>query len=55
MPRGIRPPIAAEPARLLQEIDDLPHFVLGFVDAGDVIERDRHVLRIDRPHFLERR
>ena len=44
-----------EPRRLLEEIDDLAHLVLGFVDAGDVLERDRHVLRVDRPHFLERR
>ena len=30
-----------EAPRLAKEVDDLLHFLLGFVDAGDVVERDR--------------
>ena len=30
-PFGMRPPIGGEPLRLAQEIDDLLHFLLGFV------------------------
>ena len=39
MPRGIRPPMNRR-ARILQELDDLTHLVLRFVDAGNV--RKRH-------------
>ena len=39
MPRGIRPPIDAKRAGLLEEVDDLTHFVLGFVHASDIVER----------------
>ena len=51
----MRPPIDCEALRVLEEVDDLLDLVLRFVDAGDVRERDRHELRVDRPRFLERR
>ena len=44
-----------EPAGVLQEIDDLPDLVLGFVHARHVVEGDRDVVGIDGPHLLERR
>ena len=44
-----------EPRRVLQEVDDLADLVLGFVHAGDVLERDGDFLRVDGPRLLERR
>ena len=41
----MRPPMAAKRPGSLQEIDDFLDFVLGFVDARDVLERD-HVLAL---------
>ena len=43
-----------ELGRLLQELDDLGHLVLRLVHAGDVLERDGHLLRIDGARLLER-
>ena len=40
-PFGMRPPIADEPFRLAQEVDDLLDLLLGLVDAGDVGEGHR--------------
>ena len=48
MPRGIRPPIDAKRRGLLQEVDDLADLVLRLVHARDVLERDGHLLRVDR-------
>ena len=42
-----------EARRLLQEVDDLLHFVLGLVHAGDIAERDRDPFRIDGLQLLE--
>jgi hypothetical protein len=38
---------------MLEEVDDLLHLVLGFVHAGDILERHRHLLGIDGARLLE--
>src|SRR3982074_2060520 len=39
-PFGMRPPSPPSAARTFQEVHDFPQFVLGFIDAGDVVECD---------------
>ena len=39
-PFGILPPSFWNLRRVLEEVDDLAHFLLGFFDARDIRERD---------------
>ena len=43
----MRPPSLAYLLRGPEEVDDLGELGLGFVDPGDVVERDRDLLWID--------
>ena len=48
-------PNRCEAHRILQEVDDLLHLVLGFVHTGNVLERHRDSLGVDRPRLFKRR
>ena len=51
----MRPPIEAKRSGILEEVDNLADFVLGFVDAGDVGEGDGHLLQVDGACLFQRR
>ena len=55
MPRGMRPPIDAKRSGSLRKSTISLDFVLRLVNACDVLERHRDVLRVDRASLLEGR
>jgi hypothetical protein len=48
-PRGILPPELLELGRILEEVDDLAHFLLGLVDAGYVGESHGYLVLVQQP------